>query len=634
MGKTASQSGTDPAPTGRRPPLVKEQIALYRQLRRTLGRLPPKVGKRARGKPRLPSHEKLRRGTLEPGREPKPVAPERPVTLTPARDYLQLALQYAADVLEGRILACRWVKLAVERQDRDLRQPESPFVWSAEHAVAACTFLEQLPHVEGAWGTGTLHLQPWQIFLVTCLFGWRHRDDLTRRRFTSFYLELGRKGAKSTLMAGLALFHLLKEDEPGAMVICGATTGSQARIVFAIAQKMVKRSLWLRQQGLQAFANAIFTADATMKPINAKASTQDGLNPSCIILDESHAQTFELHDVLKSAQGARKNPLLLCPTTAGYNLLSVGYALRTTVTKVLQQVVAVEHLLGIIYTLDEGDDWRDERVWIKANPMIGVTPSLDWVRNYRSEALAMPGLEGEFRVKVCSQWANASAAWLSMTAWDRCAEASLTLEQFAGQACWMGGDLAQLDDLAAVALLFQREDLLVAFVRLYLPELVLHDRARAVPEYRVWKDRGDVVLTEGNMIDYARIERDVRDWCKQFSVRDITFDQFGSVQLIGALHADGLPARIESKNAKTCTPPARELETRLKHAKFRHDGNSCLRWQASNVVVSRRTDDSLLPKKDHAESPNKIDGIDALLWAISGWLRVQARQAAPQIYVF
>jgi phage terminase large subunit-like protein len=588
------------------------------------GRIKPKPGKRPRGRPRLDDHEKQRRGTLEPGRVVSPVVPDHPLTPSASQDYLAIALHYAADVLEGRRIACKWVRLAVERQDADLRRqddPGWPFAWSADHASAACAFLEQLPHVEGAWGTGTIRLQPWQVFLVTALFGWRHRADLTRRRFTTFYLELGRKGAKSTLMAGLALFHLLREDEPGAMVICGATTGSQARIVFAIAQKMVKRSLWLRQQGVHVFANAIFTDDATMKPINAKASTQDGLNPSCIILDESHAQTFALHDVLKSAQGARKNPLLLCPTTAGYNLLSVGYALRMTVTKVLEHVVTVEHLLGIIYTLDEGDDWRDERVWIKANPMIGITPALEWVRNYRIDAMATPGLEAEFRVKCCSEWANAASTWLSMTAWERCADPTLRLEQFLGRPCWIGADLAQLDDLAAVALLFQRDDLLIGFVRCYLPELVVQERARAVPEYRLWANAGLLVLTEGTMIDYARIEQDIRGWCKHFAIRDICFDQFGSVQITGTLFNEGFPARIEQKNAKTATPSARELETRVRHTRFRHDGNACLKWQASNVVVSRRVDDSLVPKKETPESPNKIDGIDALLLAIGGWLR-------------
>lgn len=568
----------------------------------------------------------------------RPPAPDGQATTTPARDYSTIAAQYAADVASGRIVACHWVKQAIARQARDRAReldPAWPFVWSDAAAIAACHFLEQLPHVEGAWTTATVRLEPWQVFVVSCLYGWRQRAEPARRRFTNFYLELGRKGAKSTLLAGLLLFHILREQEPGAQGICGATTGGQARIVFAIAQKMVKRSAWLRSQGVQALANAIVTDDATIKPINAKASTQDGLNPSCIVLDESHAQTFALHDVLKSAQGARRNPLLACPTTAGYNLLSVGYALRTTVTKVLDQVLDVEHLLGVIYTLDDGDDWRDPRAWQKANPMIGVTPSYDWVRSYCADAQATPGLEAEFRVKVCSQWANAAAAWLSIGAWDRCADPTVTLEQFAGAPCWLGGDLAQLDDLAAIALLFEQADRLVAFVRFYLPELVVLERARAVPEYAQWAKAGLLTLTSGNLIDYDQIGQDVRAWGQQFAIKDCAFDQFGSVQLVTGLVGAGLPARVEGKNAKTTTAPARELEARVTHGRFRHDGNSCLRWQASNVVVQRRADDTLLPKKQTPDSPNKIDGIDALLLAIGGWLKTQGTTTpTPEIYIF
>ena len=111
-----------------------------------------------------------------------------------------------------------------------------------------------------------------------------------------------------------------------------------------------------------------------------------------------------------------------------------------------------DHLFGLIYTLDEGDDWRDERVWIKANPMIGITPKLDWVRKYCADAQQTPGMEGEFRVKVCTQWMQSASAWLSLTQWDACADPTLRLDDFKGQPCWMGADLAQLDDLAAVAL--------------------------------------------------------------------------------------------------------------------------------------------------------------------------------------
>src|SRR5262245_62746579 len=367
-----------------------------------------------------------------------------------SRDYGAIAAGYEAAILAGEIPACHWVRLACARQGRDrLRaevDPAWPYVWSEAQAAEACQFLEYLPHVEGTWESPTIQLEPCQVWLVSVLFGWRQRAHPARRRFTTLYFEVGRKAAKSTLMAGIALYHLLREHEPGAQVICGATTGSQARIVFGIAQRMVTRSRWLLDQGLLAMANAIITPTANMKPIAANSSVQDGLKPTCIVPAEGHPQQFSLHDVLKSAQGARVNPLMLCPTTAGYDLLSVGYALRTAVTKVLQQVFDADHLLGIIYTLDDGDDWRDERVGIKANPLIGITPTLDWVRQYCQDAQQTPGLEGEFRIKVCSEWLQSARSWLSMSRWDACAEPTLRLGDFAGARCWIGADLAQLDD--------------------------------------------------------------------------------------------------------------------------------------------------------------------------------------------
>jgi phage terminase large subunit-like protein len=603
---------------------------------------------RKRGRPRLSAAEKAARGTIEQTRlEPREKRPQprpEPELAPPApRDYPAVARAYADSVRSGLIPACKWVRLAVARQARDLVRAsvegaDWPYVWSDEAATAACAFVERLPHVEGRWTTPTIRLEPAQVFLLALLFGWRHRGAPGRRRFTTLYWELGRKGAKSTLMAAIALYHLVAEDEPGPSVVCGATTGSQARIVFGIANQMIARSTYLRGLGLRPFVNSICLMPegatiGTMKPINARASTQDGLNPSCIVLDESHAQTFELHDVLKSAQGARANPLLLCPTTAGYNQLSIGYALRTTLCKVLEGILDAEHLLGLIYTLDEGDDWRDERLWIKANPMLGTTPLLDQMRRYCLDAQQTPGLEGEFRVKCCSQWANAGSAWLSMQHWDACADPGLRIDAFAGQPCWIGGDLAQRDDLAAVAYVFQRDEQLVAFVRCYLPEEVVAERARTVPEYRLWKERGELVLTPGDYIDYGIIEGDLRAACLRYQVKDICFDQFGSAQITSSLAASGYPARMESKNAKNMTAPARELEGLVTRRRFRHDGNSCLKWQASNVIVSRRIDDSILPKKESAESPNKIDAIDALLLAIGGWLRAQATTPSYAVLV-
>ncbi|MES2341740.1 MAG: terminase TerL endonuclease subunit [Pseudomonadota bacterium] len=583
-------------------------------------------------RPRLSAEEKAKRGTLRHHREREyfglaavgelATVPPVPKALVKARDYVGIARAYARDVAEGRIVACKWVKLAVTRQLRDWGRPEGwAYAWDDDEAVAACHFVESCPHVEGRWSSPLIVLEPCQVFLVAALFGWRHRADRTRRRFTTFYFEVARKAAKSTLCAALALYHLLRENEPGASVVCGATTGSQARVVFGIMQKMIRRSSWLKSQGLEAYSNAIVAPDGTAKPVNSKASTLDGLNPSCIVLDEAHAQDFELHDVLKSAQGSRPNPLLLCPTTAGYDLLSVGYALRGQLVKVLEGIFEADHLLGAIYTLDEGDDWRDPRVWIKANPMLGVSPRLDGVRQYCADAQQAPGLEGEFKVKVCCLWAQAASAWLSITAWDRCADAALRIEDFEGKPCWIGADLASIDDLAALVYLFDLPgDLLAAFLRCYLPEGVIDERARAVPAYRQWMEAEPPLLipTEGSMIDYDRIEADLRADCKRFAVKRIVFDQFGSTQIAGSLSNDGLPAIVEWKSTRTFTPPARELEGRVKHARMRHDGNTLFRWAASNVVVQRRVDGTILPKKESAESPNKIDPIDALLQAMIG----------------
>ena len=588
------------------------------------------------GRPKLPADVKARRGTLRKHREPSrtPEAKQKRTRAPKDRDWLALAADYAADVEAGRIDVSQWVRLAVQRHARDLLRATTdsacPFVFDVEHARAICRFIERLPHIEGKWSTETIELQGWQAFVLISVFGWRHRADLSRRRFTTMYLETGRKSAKSTLAAGIALYHLLHENEPGASVVCGATTGAQARVVFSIAQRMVQRAAWLRSAGLQVFANGIVcdSVVGVMRPVNSKAQSLDGLNPSCIVLDESHAQKFGLHDVLKSSQGARQNPLLLCPTTAGYDLLSVGYALRQTTQKILQGVLEADHVFGGIWAADDGDDWQAERTWRKANPSLGITPTIEWVRKYAIDAAQTPGLQAEFRVKVCSEWLHSASTWLSMPAWDKCADRTLALESFERAKCWIGCDLASRDDLAAVALVFERSGILTAFVRCYLPELVVAERAREVPEYQAWADQGLLVRTVGDMTDHSRIEADIRAICKRFSVQDIAFDQYGSVQISGALSNDGLPARVEPKNSKTFTGPARELEARIIRGKFRHDGNSLLKWAASNCVVSRRVDDSLLPKKATAESVHKIDPIDALLLAIGGWLRQPAARTS------
>jgi phage terminase large subunit-like protein len=470
------------------------------------------------------------------------------------------------------------------------------------------------------------------VFILAAVYGFRRPDG--GRLVTTVFFEVARKSAKSTLVAALGLYHLLREQEPGAQVVCAATTGNQSRITFGIMQRMVRRSLWLREDGLTAYANAITSIDGTAKPINAKSSTQDGLNPSFISLDESHAQNFELHDVLKSAQGSRRDPMLIAPTTAGYSLTSVGYALRTTATKILDGVLEAPHVFAVLYELDEGDDWQDAAVWMKSCPMLGVSPTIEFVTKYRDDAIALPGLQGEFEVKVCNRWLHAASTWLSMPAWHRCADPTVRLDDFAHEPCWIGVDLAERDDIAAVALCFRREDLIYVFVRGYLPALVVSERARSVPAYLEWVKDGELVVTEGNLTDYPTIEADLRTDCDRFDVKDLAIERYGALHLASNLTTDGLPARIEGKNAKVFTGPAKELEARIKARQIRHPGRSFLTWQISNCCVERRRDGSLLPTKDAPNSAHKIDAVDAILLALSGLLAAPVEEPFnPEIFV-
>jgi len=244
-------------------------------------------------------------------------------------------------------------------------------------------------------------------------------------------------------------------------------------------------------------------------------------------------------------------------------------------------------------------------------------------------------MQGEFEVKIANRWLHSASTWLPIAAWQRCADPTLTLDAFEHEPCWIGVDLAERDDIAAVAQAFKRGPLVYVFVRGYLPALVVAERAQAVPQYRQWVADRELIVTDGNMTDYALIEADLRADCERFEVKDIVIERYGALHLAANLVASGLPAYIESKNAKVFTPPAKDLEVRIKTQQIRHTGSSFLTWQISNVCVERRRDGSLLPTKDAALSPNKIDAVDAILLALSRMLvSSTAAPAEVGIYIF
>ena len=475
--------------------------------------------------------------------------------LTHARDYPGIAHAYACDVVAGRVLACKWVRLACQRHLSDLKRagPTWPYRWDPWNAADVCDFAELLPHIEGKWATPTIRLQAWQVFCLAVIFGWRRKSD-GGRRFSKCYLEVARKQGKSTLAAVVTLYCFTREDEPAPYVFIGATTGAQAQKVFHPARMMAQRTPALCDAfGLKVWAKSITEAGGGyVQTINSKGSTQDGHNPHLAVLDELHAHKDRaLYDVIDSAFGARKNPLLWIITTAGFDTEGVCYEQRLFACKVLEGLLPAEHFFGVIFTLDEGDDPFDQAVWIKANPGLGETVQLANMQSASTEARAQPGKLAEFQTKRLNIWTSARVGHVNVQKWKAC-DGPVDLDALRLVPCWAGYDLGSVSDLTALRLIWWLDGRLLTWGTRYLPEAAVQPRTtrNSVP-YARWREaawpagaswaRALIQVTPGDVTDYAWIERDLRWAMDTFNIQTIGYDTWNSQDLNNRLSADGAP---------------------------------------------------------------------------------------------
>ena len=567
--------------------------------------------------------------------------PKHPAT-EHARNYSEIAYRFALSASrdsKGKSV-CKWVRLAAKRHIKDLkrqRQKRVGFEFDEWYANDICDFVEKFPHIEGEWDSPTIHLEPAQVFILACVFGWRRKSD-GGRRFSSVYIEMARKGAKSTLTAPVAHYCLTCEGAVGPQIIIGATTGDQANKVFLPAKRMAEKMSDYRDHfGVEVWARSITCAESGgfIQPINAKSSTQDGWNPHVGILDELHAHKDRgLYDVIKSAFGARKNPLMWCITTAGYNVDGVCHEQHRMVKQILEGVVEADHYFGIIFTLDEDDSPLDETKWVKANPLIGITPTWDSMRSYAKEAAASPGTMGEFRTKRLNIWTTAKGGWLNLEQWKHCG-GPVDIDELQGIPAYGGLDLASVSDLSAYVLVWDVDGRLKVKGYYYLPESAVEitgddDPRRDVKYlYQKWRDDGWLTVTPGEVADYDYIEADVGRSLEQFSVQEIGFDRWNSTQLVNNLMAKEAPMVQMAQGPITFNAPMRELERRMKSGTLDHGGDPVLQWMASNIVKREDQNENMAPDRRH--SGEKIDGIVAMLMGMG---RLIVHQSGPDISAF
>ena len=540
---------------------------------------------------------------------------------------------YAQRVVSGEIPAAKWTRLACQRQIDDLaREPseEWPWVWDPVAACRPCQFIELLPHIKGKWARDRtlLKLEPWQCFILTTVFGWRHRDT-GLRRFREAYIEVPRKNGKSALSSGLGLFMVAGDGEEGAEVYSAATTKDQARIVFDDSKRMAERVPDLRNYcGVAIMQHSITVAQTASKymPLSAEGSTLDGLNVHCAIIDELHAhKTRAVYDVIDSARGAREQSLLWSITTAGSDRSGICYERRTHVTKMLGGQLPDPTTFGIIYTIDEKDDPLDPAVWPKANPNWLVSVLQDDMEAAARKAAATPSAMANFLTKRMNRWVNADSAWMDMIAWDKCADKKLKLDSVKHLPCWLPQDLASKVDVAASPRLFYdvERDHYYLLSRFYLPERAVEQAANS--QYDGWRRAGHLIVTDGEVIDFDLIEDNIRADVCTLDVQEVPYDPWQATQMASRLLGEGAPMVEYRQTVATMSEPMKSFEALVLKGKLTHDGNPMMDWMVSNVVCHRDAKDNIYPRKERPE--NKIDGPVAVIMGIG---RVLAHHGGSQ----
>jgi phage terminase large subunit-like protein len=591
------------------------------------------------------------------------------------RDHIALAAQYQADVLSGAIPACKWVRLACERNRRDLDRQETadfPYRFDADAGRRICQMAEMLPHIKGEKATiigqddegrpvwNPIQLEPWQCWLLTTLFGWLRVSD-GRRRFRIALSLIPRKNAKSTLAAVVVLYMLVADGESGAECYSAATTRDQAKAIAEIAWEMAKRSPAFRDYfgvRLGSKTTLTLTVPATggkFAPLSADANSLDGLNVSLAAIDELHAhRKADVWNVLDTATGARAQPLIFAITTAGVDIGGVCHQKLAYLEKVLDGVFVDEAFFGINYTIDPGDDIRDVVIQRKANPNFGVSVNPDDLARKVHAASQSPAELNDKLTKHFNVWIRTESSWMTGSLWQSCtvpgwerlsaaeryAEA---LEQWKGFPCWIGVDLAEVRDIAALIALFKiGPDSYGVVGRFYLPQAAV-DKS-PIAQLQGWVREGSIIETEGDQADFARIQADIVAWCDLLQVKEIDFDRALAAQMQQDLKrvleprmgrdavekfVVTVPQRVEEMD-----PAMKKVERLVLATQLQHDGNPAMAWMISNIVVERNYKDEIYPRKAGGkDSPNKIDGPVALFTCMSRAMAAEVREPAFQIFI-
>ena len=533
----------------------------------------------------------------------------------PEHDYKQ----YALDVQNGKITACKYIKQATARYLEWFERDDLEF--RSEKVDRVVNFISKLRHYKGKDNKKPFKLLPYQLWIVASIFGFYYKD--TEKRVIKYvYCELARKQGKTALMAAICLYMLIADYENGSEVYLVANSAKQAKICFEMSSAFLS-SIDPKAKYFKRYRDSV-KFDKTksfIQVLAADASTNDGYNPYCFCLDEAHEQRDSLlWDVMVSGQGTRTNPLGIIITTAGFNKYGFCYNYRSTCLEILSGVKENDSQFAAIFTLDEEDNYQDEECWIKANPSLGITVEKDYLRTQVKNAINNSALEVGVRTKNFNQWVSSIDTWITQ---DTLLSSSkkIDLKDYKESIAYLGVDLGAVSDLTALSCMIQADDTFYFKSWYFLPQSALSGNPNA-ELYKQWKREGHLIVTAGNVTDYDEVTKKILQISDYLFVDKIAYDSYNSTQWAIDCTNKGLPLYPYSQALWNFNKPTKELERLIKKGKVVIDNNPVTRWCFSNVSLKTDHNDNAKPVKSGGQKAgmNKIDGVISMIEALGAYL--------------
>lgn len=477
-------------------------------------------------------------------------------------------------------------------------------------------------HTEGRWAGKPFVLALWQEIIVRLLVGWRNAEGF--RHFRRMILWVARKNGKSEFMAALALLFFVGDGEKGGQAYNFARNEKQANVIFKKAKAMIAMSPALRE-AMKATKRTIFHPElnALWELLAGNAEGKHGLSASVIVGDEAHECIDDaMYTTLHQSTAARDQPIELIGSTAGHRNRGWGWSLWEECQAILDGRLLQPETLVVVFAALADAAIDDEKAWAAANPNLGISPKLEYLRAECAKAKENPRLENDFRRYHLNQWTDQVTRWIPLAKWDACAPDKKSWKdmraKLKGRTCFAALDLSSVKDVTALIYLFPPEkegDKWLIVCRFFVPEDTAHERSRADRvEYDRWIQQGAMEATPGNVVDQEFVKKAFLEDSDFFKVAQLGVDPWNATKLNTELLDEGVPVINMRQGIPTLGGPSKEFERMVFAGQLDHGGHPVLRWMVGNVAIRQDSNGNFKPDKE--KSSEKIDGVVATVMAV------------------